>query len=318
MMVLLFQTSTLSILNSSRILRTLIVFVIIFVTIFLISVTKASLSSSSLLSSLSNHQYNKNNNNRYCFIPRHKNVLIRTGHTSSANSGDTSSVTAMSMMMKWNNNKNRWMTPSQIVNNNNNNNNRINQMNFFDIKSNQYVEQQQQSSNTEESIISMEESPPTPTILNNQQMDFIIGYMNKHHIDFLNVIAEGFTELGMEIAIANTFSGGSMIIESTTLKHIYNTTSIQLEVNIKKRNNKLNDIRYIDVNLNSNPIKERKRFYKERPVVKDDSNRLPIDDIVRRLCRLSWIAKKPELSGKLIQLAIQLNGNNVGKLPENM
>jgi adenylate kinase len=43
-----------------------------------------------------------------------------------------------------------------------------------------------------------------------------------------------------------------------------------------------------------------------------------IDDIVRRLCRLCWIVKKPEVTGKLIQLAIQLGGAGIGKVPESM
>lgn len=44
----------------------------------------------------------------------------------------------------------------------------------------------------------------------------------------------------------------------------------------------------------------------------------PIDDLVRRLNRLCWIVNKPMITGKLIQLALQLGGDGVGELKENM
>lgn len=43
-----------------------------------------------------------------------------------------------------------------------------------------------------------------------------------------------------------------------------------------------------------------------------------IDIIVRKLSRLCWMVKMPEVTGKLIQLAIQLGEKEVGKLHENM
>lgn len=68
----------------------------------------------------------------------------------------------------------------------------------------------------------------------------------------------------------------------------------------------------------ANPIEERKRNYQSRPVVPRYENVAAIDDIARRLCRLCWIVNKPEVTGKLLQLAIQLDGAGIGKLPENM
>lgn len=44
----------------------------------------------------------------------------------------------------------------------------------------------------------------------------------------------------------------------------------------------------------------------------------PIDDLIRRLNRMCWIVNKPAITGKLIQLGIQLGGNGVGKVKENL
>jgi hypothetical protein len=45
---------------------------------------------------------------------------------------------------------------------------------------------------------------------------------------------------------------------------------------------------------------------------------LPIDNVVRKLNRLSWIVNKPSTTGKLIQLGIQLGGAGIGELKDNM
>jgi hypothetical protein len=70
--------------------------------------------------------------------------------------------------------------------------------------------------------------------------------------------------------------------------------------------------------LDADPVPERKRYYSDKPAVPQYDNVAAIDDIVRRLCRLCWIVNKPEVTGKLIQLGIQLEGAKVGLLPENM
>ena len=44
----------------------------------------------------------------------------------------------------------------------------------------------------------------------------------------------------------------------------------------------------------------------------------PVDDMVRRLNRLCWIVNKPKTTGRLIQMGIQIGGNGIGKLKENM
>lgn len=49
-----------------------------------------------------------------------------------------------------------------------------------------------------------------------------------------------------------------------------------------------------------------------------DENSRPIDELVRRLNRFCWIVNKPTITGKLIQLGIQLGGKGVGEVKENM
>lgn len=44
----------------------------------------------------------------------------------------------------------------------------------------------------------------------------------------------------------------------------------------------------------------------------------PVDDMVRRLNRLCWIASQPKTTGRLIQLGIQIGGSGVGKLKDNL
>ena len=44
----------------------------------------------------------------------------------------------------------------------------------------------------------------------------------------------------------------------------------------------------------------------------------PVDDMVRRLNRLCWIVNHKSVTGRLIQMAIQIGGAGIGKLNENM
>ena len=44
----------------------------------------------------------------------------------------------------------------------------------------------------------------------------------------------------------------------------------------------------------------------------------PVDDMVRRLNRLCWIVNKPKTTGTLIQLGIQLGGDGVGEIKDNL
>jgi len=62
------------------------------------------------------------------------------------------------------------------------------------------------------------------------------------------------------------------------------------------------------------------RKFNQRKSIDDNNNNNiePIDDIIRRLCRLCWIVNEPKVTGQLIQLAKQLGGTEKTKLKDNM
>lgn len=70
--------------------------------------------------------------------------------------------------------------------------------------------------------------------LSEKQLDFTLGYLNKHHSDFLIETAKAFSELGVEQVAANTFSGGSYIISEAEITSI-DTKSLDLKVTIQRR-----------------------------------------------------------------------------------
>jgi hypothetical protein len=49
-----------------------------------------------------------------------------------------------------------------------------------------------------------------------------------------------------------------------------------------------------------------------------DLKLLPVDDMVRRLNRLCWIVNHKPVTGRLLQMAIQIGGAGIGKLNDNM
>lgn len=71
--------------------------------------------------------------------------------------------------------------------------------------------------------------------LNEKQLDFILGYLNKHHQDLLTAFAETFSTIGIEKAKKNAWSGGSFKIESARIVGI-DTTAMELDVSVVERN----------------------------------------------------------------------------------
>ena len=67
-----------------------------------------------------------------------------------------------------------------------------------------------------------------------KQLDFVLGYLNKHHSDVLTKFAETFSELGIEKAKKNAWSGNAYSILSAKIVGI-DTKSFQLEVEVKQR-----------------------------------------------------------------------------------
>lgn len=185
--------------------------------------------------------------------------------------------------------------------------------------------------------------------LTEKQLDFALGYLNKHHSDLLMDFALAFSEVGVEHAKANAWSRGAYSIEGSKIVGL-DRKELKLNVSIRKeRNAEEPTTELVTVNLgksrnlssldlfsqkyefswtdnfyclisitDADPIEERKRSYDSRPIIPSYENVSAIDDIVRRLCRLCWIVKKPEVTGKLLMLGIQLDGAGIGKIPENM
>lgn len=155
-----------------------------------------------------------------------------------------------------------------------------------------------------------------------KQEDFIKGYMNKHHSDLLLKFADIFTTLGSEMAKANAWRGGSFTMsEAKILGIIQESDDILLQLEVKvQRQGKGPVSEVVEFSIDTDPIAEKARRYDAIPPLSDDikESLAPIDSFVRRAGRLCWIARQPEVSGKLIQLAIQMDGKGIGKLPENM
>jgi len=154
--------------------------------------------------------------------------------------------------------------------------------------------------------------------LDAEQLDFTMGYLNKHHSDMLTTFADAFTVLGEEAAKRNKFSGGSFKILDAKIVGL-DSAKLDLEVTVKDRNKPEPMIEKTSVPLDADPIVSKQRTFKPIPnVVELVETVNPVDALVRRLNRLAWMADYPEVTGKLIQLGIQIGGGGVGELKENM
>lgn len=160
-------------------------------------------------------------------------------------------------------------------------------------------------------------------VLDAKQLDFVLGYMNKHHGDLLVKIAETFSEVGAEKKRKNALMMNSYQIVSAKIVAI-DTKSFELEVEINQRKKSFS--KTVEVDLDAAPvIKIRKapmnslnRRDNIPLLIANDLDLLPIDDIIRRLCRMCWMANEPAATGKLFQLGIQLGGSDIGKIKDNM
>lgn len=153
-------------------------------------------------------------------------------------------------------------------------------------------------------------------------MEFTMGYLNKHHNDLLIEFAKAFSSCGTDMATQNAWSGGSYVIESSEITKI-TTTSLELKVSIQLRSKEQAKIETVTIDLDADIIPERKRKYLSKPPIQfyEGVSLAAMDIMVRKLCRLCWMVHQPTVTGKLIQLAVQLGGDDgdeVGKLPEAM
>mmetsp|Transcript_24289 Transcript_24289/g.53485 ORF Transcript_24289/g.53485 Transcript_24289/m.53485 type:complete len:530 (+) Transcript_24289:138-1727(+) len=168
--------------------------------------------------------------------------------------------------------------------------------------------------------IEQAEQQEEPRFLDEKQLDFTLGYLNKHHEVMLTKFAEVFSPLGAEKAKKNAWSGGSFKILSATIVSI-DTQILELDVEVQERKMGSKTKR-VEIELDAVPVVKSRKFgtsaRQPPPPIPNDLNLLPIDDIVRRLCRLCWMVDEAGTTGKLFQLAIQLGGSDIGKIKENM
>ena len=154
-----------------------------------------------------------------------------------------------------------------------------------------------------------------------KQKDFTIGYLNKHHGDLLTSFAIAFTELGAEMTKRNRFSGGSFKILDATLVDV-SADSITLDVTVKDREKKDPSVERVECSLDATVVKGAPGGFKDLPLVPPakEGTASSIDQFVRRMNRLCAIVKQPAVTGKLIQLGLQIQpeGNRVGEVKENM
>eukprot|EP00566_Odontella_aurita_P010205 CAMPEP_0113551534 /NCGR_PEP_ID=MMETSP0015_2-20120614/14576_1 /TAXON_ID=2838 /ORGANISM="Odontella" /LENGTH=430 /DNA_ID=CAMNT_0000452433 /DNA_START=347 /DNA_END=1639 /DNA_ORIENTATION=- /assembly_acc=CAM_ASM_000160 len=145
-----------------------------------------------------------------------------------------------------------------------------------------------------------------------------MGYLNKHHSDLLADFATVFTEIGEEKAKKNAFSGGSFRIEGAKIVGL-DATGIDLDVIVKARSDREAKIKRTGMKLDVDPIKAMSRVHKTLPMIpREYLGTNPVDDFVRRMNRLCLIVNRPAVTGKLIQLAIQIGGDGVGKVHDNL
>jgi hypothetical protein len=88
--------------------------------------------------------------------------------------------------------------------------------------------------------------------LTEKQLDFTLGYLNKHHQDLLTEFAKAFSSVGVEEAKQNVWSGGSYVIENAEITDI-NKESLELKVAVQVRG-KGESTEVVSVDLGKYPI----------------------------------------------------------------
>jgi len=143
--------------------------------------------------------------------------------------------------------------------------------------------------------------------------------MNKHHSGALKSFVETFSQLGVEQIRKNSFSGGSFSIESAKLLNI-DKNFLYLDSAIKIRGKTELHHETVKISLDAKPTAPMLRTHPDLPVISSDMEETvhPVDNFVRRCCRLCIIANHESMTGKLLQLGTQIGGQGVGILKENL
>mmetsp|Transcript_8370 Transcript_8370/g.12595 ORF Transcript_8370/g.12595 Transcript_8370/m.12595 type:complete len:539 (+) Transcript_8370:58-1674(+) len=193
----------------------------------------------------------------------------------------------------------------------------------------------QQQSSTSKPTSSTVSGHQQKQYFDEKQLDFTMGYLNKHHRDVLRLFVEVFSELGAIQVQKNAFSGGSYeIIDARVIDIDYrghdhldnddndgedkNVGFLLLEATVQVRNKKEPTVERVQVSLDAQPIRAVSRLYKNLPSVPNKTRSNHINDFVRRMNRLCYIVRKPGTTGKLTQLAYQIGGDKSLILKENL
>ena len=146
-----------------------------------------------------------------------------------------------------------------------------------------------------------------------KQADFCRGYLNKHHADVLCLFAEAYSEIGVQKFKRNSFSGGSYKLVDSQVTNI-SCESMELEVTIIDRSMSDPVIERVTIPLDTETVLKKRDFIPLPPVPDMESD---VDNLVRKLNRLCNQVKRPDVTGKIVQMGIQF-GSPLGALKENM
>ena len=154
------------------------------------------------------------------------------------------------------------------------------------------------------------------TEMNDSQRDFFMGYINQHHSDLLTEFTLAFTELGPLTRRKNAFSGGSFSVKDARMIDV-SRDSFVVEVDIHERNKPVTK-QNMSILFNADLAADTpSRSYRLQPKINIHSENI-VDDSIRRLIRLCHIVKYPEVTGKLVQLGIQIGGEGKARIEENL
>ena len=168
--------------------------------------------------------------------------------------------------------------------------------------------------------VAAERNDDTNSFLNDEQLEFSIAYLNEHHkVDVLLPFVKAFSELGTTAIKKNTWIGGSYQIIDASINDI---TQDELYLDASIKQGEKIKVECVKIHLDSDPVPGMARTYPTlppcNPMHLNHAAKLPIDNFVRRINRLCNIVKAFSATGKMIQLGVQMGGNGVGKLHDDL
>ncbi len=144
------------------------------------------------------------------------------------------------------------------------------------------------SGSTSRSGLKIDTAAPPMTELTEEQRTFVMGYINQHHRLTFNIpMVTTFSPIGIEMAKANVWSGGSYTIVDAVLVDISAIRGMEWNVTIQRRSVPQPQYELVHMSVDAVPNPGRRR---DGPFIisPSSSSRIiattPVDDLVRRLC----------------------------------